>query len=300
MKLSVIIPCYNAEATLGVQLEALSKQEWSEPWELIISNNNSTDNSCKVALQYKDMFHAFKIVDASEKQGGSFAINQGILNASSENVAVCDADDEVMPGWVAAMGNALSKDEHSVVCGKFKFDKFNDGPDMERATKRWENGLFVGNFLPGGGSGNYGTKKALHLDIGGFEEDLPFSYDADYFWRLQLAGHAIHYLKDAGIQIRLGRVNPTFSYMFRRGKNRSASNYWCYRRYKKYGMKNPSSIRENLFQWGKLIKIGLRLYIKNGNGKKEWLPRFASKTGNLVGEIQGRLNNPLSPLELKE
>ena len=39
IKLSVIIPCYNAETTLAVQLEALARQRWSEPWEVLVVDN---------------------------------------------------------------------------------------------------------------------------------------------------------------------------------------------------------------------------------------------------------------------
>ncbi|HET9225168.1 MAG TPA: glycosyltransferase, partial [Thermoanaerobaculia bacterium] len=44
-KLSVVIPCLNAEATLGDQLEALAGQGWSGEWEVIVADNGSTDGS---------------------------------------------------------------------------------------------------------------------------------------------------------------------------------------------------------------------------------------------------------------
>lgn len=45
MKLSVIIPCYNAASTIVVQLDALGNQCWSEPWEIIVADNRSADDS---------------------------------------------------------------------------------------------------------------------------------------------------------------------------------------------------------------------------------------------------------------
>jgi len=290
MDLSIIIPCLNASATLEVQLEALSTQIWSRKWELIVSDNGSTDNSVDVAELYKDKFKTFKIVDASQRKGGPYAINKGVLEAASENIAVCDADDEVEPGWLAAIGDAL--DNYNVVCGKFKFDKFNEPVEAKQASKIWESGLYIGSFLPGGGSGNFGIKKSIHQSIGGFDECLPHAYDADYFWRLQLKGYELHSEKNAIIQVRIGRVNPTFSYMFRRGRNRSASNYWCYKRYRKYGMQAPNSIKKTFFEWCRQLKKGFRKSIKQENDRFEWIPKFAQKSGNLVGEIQGRLTNP--------
>lgn len=48
-RLSVIIPCLNAADTIGKQLEALARQEWSEPWEVVILDNGSTDETLAVA-----------------------------------------------------------------------------------------------------------------------------------------------------------------------------------------------------------------------------------------------------------
>ena len=293
MKLSVIIPCLNAAATLADQLEALSNQKWSEQWELIISDNGSTDNSIEIALQYKNKFNTLKIVDSSKRRGGPFAINNAVLEAKAENIAVCDADDEVQYEWVAAIGNAL--ENHDVVCGVFKFDKFNETAQAINAVKGWESGLYIGKFLPGGGSGNFGIKKSIHQAIGGFDECLPHAYDADYFWRLQLEGYKLHSEKNAIIQVRISRVNPRFTYMFRRGRNRAASNYWCYKRYKQYGMQKPKHFIKIYIEWFQLFRRGLRTSLKQKGNRFEWLPNFAQKSGGLVGEIQGRWTNPCKP-----
>ena len=52
MELSVIIPCFNAEVTIVVQLEALANQRWSKPWEVIVSDNGSTDNSMEIVKSF--------------------------------------------------------------------------------------------------------------------------------------------------------------------------------------------------------------------------------------------------------
>jgi hypothetical protein len=35
--LSVIVPCYNAESTIGATLDALAEQQWDKPWEVVES-----------------------------------------------------------------------------------------------------------------------------------------------------------------------------------------------------------------------------------------------------------------------
>jgi len=53
MKLSVILPCFNGVKTIAVQLEALARR-WSEPWELVVINNGSTNDSMQIVENYRD------------------------------------------------------------------------------------------------------------------------------------------------------------------------------------------------------------------------------------------------------
>lgn len=55
MKLSVIIPCFNAANTIAVQLEALAQKHWCESWEVIVSDNGSTDETVAIVEQYQDI-----------------------------------------------------------------------------------------------------------------------------------------------------------------------------------------------------------------------------------------------------
>jgi len=71
MKLSVIIPCFNAATT--VQLEALAHQHWCEPWEVIVSNNGSTDETVAIVEQYQEKLSNLRIVDSSDQRGAAHA-----------------------------------------------------------------------------------------------------------------------------------------------------------------------------------------------------------------------------------
>ena len=123
VKLSVIIPCYNGAKTIAVQLEALAFQQWSEPWEVIIADNGSTDDSIAIVERYRHRLPHLRIVDASARKGQPYALNVGAQAASGEALVFCDADDEVGPGWLAAMGEALSK--YDFVACRFETKKLN-------------------------------------------------------------------------------------------------------------------------------------------------------------------------------
>lgn len=293
MKLSVIIPCLNAESTLATQIEALSGQQRIEPWELIISDNGCTDNSLEIARKYEERFHAFRIIDASARKGASHARNAGVRAASADKVAFCDADDEVAPGWAALIENALSM--YDVVCGKFRFDKFNEPHKAQWMTEQWKHGLYKGRFLPGGGTGNLGIKRRVHEAVGGFDEYLLHAEDADYCWRLQLEGFEIHYLPEAVVQVRMGRINPSLAYLYRRSRNRAASNYWSYKKYRHLGMLPPQPLKQSLAQWLYFLRSMPCACLLSKQERVSWLQTFVQQTGNLVGQLQGRMTNPCKP-----
>lgn len=104
VKLSVIIPCLNAERTIGEQLAALAAQRWSERWEVIVADNGSTDGTLEVVRRFAGRLPELRVVDASQRRGSGYARNRGAAVARGEWLAFCDADDVVAPGWVAAMG----------------------------------------------------------------------------------------------------------------------------------------------------------------------------------------------------
>ena len=81
MKLTVIIPCFNAANTIAVQLEALAQQHWCEPWEVIVSNNGSTDETVAIVEQYQKKLPNLRIVDSSDQGGAAHARNVGALAA---------------------------------------------------------------------------------------------------------------------------------------------------------------------------------------------------------------------------
>jgi len=293
VKLSVIMPCLDAEATLPIQLEALSAQQWSEPWELIIVDNGSTDNSVEIMHKYEERFDAFRIINASARKNASHARNAGVHAASTDRLAFCDADDEVAPGWVVSIGDALC--QHEVVYGRFRFDKFNEPQQAERMAQRWKDGLYKGRFLPGGGTGNLGIRRWVHEAIGGFDECLPRFEDADYYWRLQLEGFELHYVPKAVVQVRQGRVNPSSRYLYRRHRTGAAANYWHYKRYRHLGMLPPPPLKKSLVTWLLILRKAARAGLQSKEQRLSWLKQFAQQTGDLMGQLQGRITNPCKP-----
>ncbi|MBI3261233.1 glycosyltransferase family 2 protein [Candidatus Berkelbacteria bacterium] len=94
MKLSVIIPVYNEQATLVDILERVKRVPFSK--EIIVINDGSIDQTKKILRSYareKD----FTIVTFPKNQGKGAAVRKGIELAKSDYVVIQDADLEYDP-----------------------------------------------------------------------------------------------------------------------------------------------------------------------------------------------------------
>lgn len=285
MKLSVIIPCYNAADTLAQQLEALANQEWSKPWEIIVADNGSTDDSMAILEQYRTKLPQMRIVDASQYQGSAYARNKGAAVAQGEAIAFCDADDEVAEGWVAAMGEALS--QHDFVACRFDCKKLNESWTARyRSLDLQSEGPIEYKYpayLPHAAGASLGVKRSIHQAVNGFDETLLRLQDTDYCWRIQLAGTKLHFVPDAVIYY---RFRHTVDGLYRQARLWGEYNVFLYKKYRALGMPRLS--------WWASVKSWLHLVKRMSQvlSKEErvaWLWLFGWRVGRLQGCLKYRV-----------
>jgi glycosyltransferase involved in cell wall biosynthesis len=208
MKLSVILPCFNGADTIAVQLEALANQQWSEPWEVIVSNNGSTDNSMAIVEQYRNRLPNLRIVDAytppEPRRGVTHSYKVGMQAATGDAFVFCEADDEVAPGWLAAMGEALK--QYDFVAGALEYKKLNEPWLVRDCDKQIDTELQTSWMVPGlpfSSGCKLGMKRFVYETVGEFDESCKTSWDTDYCWRVQRAGIKLHFVPNAVIHYRL-------------------------------------------------------------------------------------------------
>ena len=90
--ISVIIPCFNAEISLGRCLASVLAQT-QPPDEIIVIDDGSTDNSYKAIDPYKERITYVR----QDNRGQGAARNSGLEIASAEYITFLDADDYWLP-----------------------------------------------------------------------------------------------------------------------------------------------------------------------------------------------------------
>jgi len=201
-RLSVVIPVRNGASTLPAQLAALARQRKPPSFEVIVSDNGSSDGLLHVLEEEMKKLPSLKLrsVDASARKGVSHARNVGTRAALAPCVAYCDSDDVVGPDWARAMADGL--EVHSAVGGWLDEELLNDGRPVHRTmTTR---GLLRGlDFLPYAVGANCGVRKEVWATLDGFDEAfLDGAEEVDFFWRLQLAGYSLGFIPTASVAYR--------------------------------------------------------------------------------------------------
>jgi glycosyltransferase involved in cell wall biosynthesis len=126
---SIVIPTWNEEINILRAIGSLSKIETTIPFEIIVVNNNSTDNTQRTIdkLAVKSLFE--------KKQGPGPARQTGQEHALGKYILLADADCFYPPQWLNEMITALSQPNTVVVYGRYAFIS-------EPGFPRWQLAIF--------------------------------------------------------------------------------------------------------------------------------------------------------------
>ncbi len=99
MSISTIIPMYNSSDTIVSAIESVLNQTYSEPLEIIVVNDGSTDGCEEIVQKIIDNNKTNRIIKLINKENGgvSTARNCGIKEATGEWIALLDSDDVWLP-----------------------------------------------------------------------------------------------------------------------------------------------------------------------------------------------------------
>lgn len=97
---SIITPSYNCSAFIGETIESIISQTYKN-WELLITDDCSTDNSLEVISEYCTRDSRIKLFRIGKNSGAGVARNNSIKVAKGRYIAFCDSDDKWYPDKLA-------------------------------------------------------------------------------------------------------------------------------------------------------------------------------------------------------
>lgn len=119
-ELSIIMPVYNAERTVGKMIDSIIAQTFSD-WELIVVNDGSIDNSGRILDSYGAKDSRIKVIHKTN--GGVAAARQdGIEHATGVYTIHADSDDWVEPNMLADMLAVAKSENADIVIADFFTD----------------------------------------------------------------------------------------------------------------------------------------------------------------------------------
>jgi glycosyltransferase involved in cell wall biosynthesis len=202
VRVSVVIPVFNAAATLAATLRSVLASELRE-LEILVIDDGSTDASVDIAQAIGDT--RIRVLREHASGGPARPRNVGIFNARAPYIALLDADDLLKPDKLSASVAALEQHpqagfafadfekidadgkllEPSVVAYKLAACRLASTPLADSwsliSQSELARGFLYRNFLTPSG---VVLRKSVLGEVGGFDETLVYSEDLDLWFRL--------------------------------------------------------------------------------------------------------------------
>ena len=135
MKLNITIPCYNEEKILKNSITTLynflNKNIEEKEWNIVIVDNNSTDNTKEVSKQLTKNFDRVKYV-FTENKGKGIAIKTGWKKFDADIYIFMDADLSTDLSSLPDLISGIKKEGYDMVVGS----RFHENSNVKRTTIR--------------------------------------------------------------------------------------------------------------------------------------------------------------------
>ena len=216
-KLSVVIPAYNEEKTIRKCLNSFVNQTTSASIEVIVVDNNSTDQTVAIAEEFRDKLD-LKIVH-EQKKGRSPARKAGFEAAHGEIIFSTDADACVPKDWVQQLIEHFDNPKISAVSGTCYIDdcswRINTSFNIFQPLSMIFYRTFIGHFWLSGF--NFAIRNDVYKKSGGFNPNLNIQEDTDLAMRVSKIG-TIKFIRKptvlfSGRRFKTGLIRGLFPYV---------------------------------------------------------------------------------------
>ncbi len=177
-QVSVLVAMKNEEKNIPSLLEALARQNYPKlKFEVVLIDDNSSDNSVIQARKFAGKFSHFKIISAKEKPypAKKGALAYGLEHCSNEFVALTDADCIPSENWLKGIADSLKS--YDIVFGaaplKPAQNTVSKFASYESGKNQILNLLGLKLNIPISATGrNFAYKKSIITESGGYGNTL--------------------------------------------------------------------------------------------------------------------------------
>ena len=246
IKYSIIIPTYNRANILNKCLQHIRELDNpNEDWEILVMNNNSTDNTEDVIRDHQHKLPQLRYFNTKDP-GLHIGRNVGCEKAKGEILCYIDDDSFVSKGWLKGIKDSF-RDPDVVLVGGPSFPEYED-EHPEWINQLWNKVEFgkclaylslvdlgdkVKHISPLYVLGcNFSIRKNTLLKIGGFHPDgmpknkILFRGDGETFviYKIKDFNHSALYSPSIMIHHYIPKTRQTTEYFYRRAFNQGISN----------------------------------------------------------------------------
>ncbi|MBU6500582.1 MAG: glycosyltransferase family 2 protein [Patescibacteria group bacterium] len=256
-KVSILMATWNRSGIIGKTIESVRGQSFQD-WELIISDDGSTDNTPQVVAEWQKKEPRIIYLRSEINQGISKNYNMGLRSAKGEYVAIIDDDDP----WcekekLQKQVDFLDKNRDYAGCGAGIIVVDRQGKELYRYLKPQTDEQIRGKTLFSNPMANSTTmfRRELGEKVGWYDETMPYSGDRDFWLKIGLRG-------------KLYNFPEYFSYYTMSGNNTSIVNIRPHLRaslivMRRYKENYPHYALALLFNWVQYIYSFLPAFIRS-------------------------------------
>ncbi|HEY2482635.1 MAG TPA: glycosyltransferase family A protein [Caulobacteraceae bacterium] len=211
---SVLIPCFNAEAWVAETLDSVLAQSWPS-LEIIVVDDGSTDRSAAIIADYAD--RGVTLIRQTN-QGTSAARNRAFAASSGDFIQHLDADDVLDPEKIERQVARLADASDCVCTGEagcfvgapedtlFRpLATWLDLDPLDWLARNFEPCMIIPII--------WLVPRALALEVGPWVESIVACNDREYFTRLVLASRRVLFASGARCRYRVGNPRSLSQHM---------------------------------------------------------------------------------------
>lgn len=211
MRVSVLMPVFNAESTLSAAVESILRQDFTD-FELLLIDDGSRDSSPEIIRAFARRDARVRSVLNTENAGLIRRLNKGLALAQSPLVARMDSDDEALPERLRVQVEFMDRNPDVAVAGSWVFH-MGAAPQWDRLVRLPYTAKQIAQTLPRENCIYHPSvilRRDQVLSAGGYRSQFPHAEDYELWLRLS-RHHRLANITRPLLRYRLSHSGVTFS-----------------------------------------------------------------------------------------